>query len=290
MVMTKTKHAFLMKKRYYGKKIQYFLMRHAIPLSPRDFRAFSTGPKVLALSIPKAGTNLLHRMLVLLPYMAPQWSYAIDETLPGIFEQLHKTRNGQVVGGHLPWSQPLTDVLKSEGFRIIFVVRDLRDVAVSGMYYITNKAQDQRLHRYFSSLKSNEERLMAYIRGVPEDYYPGGVRPKAWENHTERMLPWLDEPDCLTVRFEDLIGSVGGGSDQRQLATVKAIVEHLGIELPEETIKEVAAKTFYTKARTFRKGQIGDWRNHFTEEHKRAFKEVYEDALVRLGYEKDNDW
>ena len=133
-------------------------------------------------------------------------------------------------------------------------------------------------------------RLMAYIRGVPEHCYPGGVQPKAWENHTKRIVQWVDEPDCLTIHFEDLIGSAGGGSDERQLATIKAIVEHIGIELPQEAIEEIAATTFYTRARTFRKGQIGEWRNHFTEEHKQAFKEIYGDLLVKLGYEKDCDW
>ncbi len=40
----------------------------------------------------------------------------------------------------------------------------------------------------------------------------------------------------------------------------------------------------------YRKGQPGDWRNHFTEEHVAAFKEKFGDLVVRLGYEPDNDW
>ena len=40
----------------------------------------------------------------------------------------------------------------------------------------------------------------------------------------------------------------------------------------------------------YRKGQPGDWRNHFTEEHVAAFKEKFGDLVVRLGYELDNDW
>jgi len=265
-------------------------MRHAIPLSPRDLRAFRTGPKVFANSMPKGGTNLLGRTLNLLPCVAPRWTYHLDATIPGYLDQLYAVRNGQVVSAHMPWSKSLLEILKSEGFGIFFIIRDLRDMAVSGIHYIVWKSPDHPLHQYFSSLKSDEERLMAYIHGVPENCYPGGVRPEGWENFIESVLPWLDEPNCLTIRFEDLIGSAGGGSDKKQLETVAAIVKHLGIKLSEKVIEEIAAKTFYPDARTFRKGQIGDWRNYFTEEHKQAFKEVKGDILIRLGYEKDCDW
>ena len=49
-------------------------------------------------------------------------------------------------------------------------------------------------------------------------------------------------------------------------------------------------RTWSQDSSTFRKGTIGDWRNHFTEEHKAAFKEVAEAELIKLGYEKDYDW
>ena len=290
MSISKTKHALLMKRRYYRKKLQYFLMRHVIPISHRDLKAFRTGPKVFANSIPKAGTNLLKRTLNLLPCVVPWWTYHIVETIPGILDQLQTVKNGQVVTAHLPWSKSLVEILISKGFVIIFIIRDLRDKAVSDVHYLVHKSTDHQLHRYFSSLNSDEERLMAYIRGVPEHCHPGGIRPKLWEDHTKRMLPWLDEPNCMTIRFEDLIGSSGGGSDKKQIETVDSIVKHIGIELSQEEIQQIAAKSFFAGSRTFRKGQIGDWRNHFTEEHKQIFKEVHGDTLIRLGYEKDYDW
>ncbi len=40
----------------------------------------------------------------------------------------------------------------------------------------------------------------------------------------------------------------------------------------------------------FRKGQPGDWKNHFTEAHKKAFKTEFNDVLVKLGYERDAGW
>ena len=32
------------------------------------------------------------------------------------------------------------------------------------------------------------------------------------------------------------------------------------------------------------------WREFFTDEHKKLFKDVAGDLVVRLGYEKTNDW
>ena len=44
------------------------------------------------------------------------------------------------------------------------------------------------------------------------------------------------------------------------------------------------------KSGTFRKGQPGNWREHFSEANKAFFKENAGDLLIRLGYEKDHDW
>ncbi len=42
---------------------------------------------------------------------------------------------------------------------------------------------------------------------------------------------------------------------------------------------------------TFRAGRIGDWREEFSEEHKRLFKQAdKENWLQRLGYEDSPDW
>ncbi len=40
----------------------------------------------------------------------------------------------------------------------------------------------------------------------------------------------------------------------------------------------------------YRKGVIGDWRNHFNEENVAIFKEIAGETLIAAGYEQDNDW
>ena len=45
-----------------------------------------------------------------------------------------------------------------------------------------------------------------------------------------------------------------------------------------------------TRSPTFRSGKTGEWKQHFTKEHKKIFKDVAGDLLVKLGYELNYDW
>ena len=40
----------------------------------------------------------------------------------------------------------------------------------------------------------------------------------------------------------------------------------------------------------YRSGRSGDWRNHFSEDHKSLFKSLYPDLVPRLGYAPTDDW
>ena len=278
-----------MKGRFFRKLVQYAVMRNAVPLSSGDIKAFRYGNKIFANSIPKAGTNLLKRMLNLLPTVSSRWTYHLDERIPGTSRQLAALKKGQVVTAHLPWSKDLTTCLGDQKIKNIFMVRDPRDIAVSGVFYLL-KDKTQPLHQYFSNLKTAEERLLSYISGVPEKFYPGGKRPKEWEQGLDRFFPWLGEENCLTVKFESLIGVDGGGSEEEQLKVVEKILAHLEVQLEEKEFIELTQKIFFPGSRTFRKGQIGAWKTNFNDNHKKIFKKINGEALVRLGYEKNLNW
>lgn len=267
------------------------LAKYPIPLSKREFNAYNNGAKVLINSRAKSGTFLLRRTLSLLPTFAPRWSYhGLVADTPQLQQKIANIRPGQYVSGHLYWSQELIELLVSHDIRTLFIIRDLRDVAVSLANYLTYKNPNHRLHPYFKSLSSDNARLMAVIAGLPETVLNDGKREKSIGESAIAFKPWLNEPNCLVVRFEDLIGSAGGGSDRQQLDSVRAIVNYLGVNLSEAEISQVAQNIFFQRSTTFRKGQIGDWRNHFTEEHKQAFKEVAGDVSIDLGYETGFDW
>lgn len=261
-----------------------------LPHNRWEARSFLSGPKALANSLPKAGTMLLARVLSLLPFLVPRWRIHVDNNTSNLDKVLRTMRRGQYVTGHLYWRKDLVEWLLECGIRVVFIVRDPRDVAVSNAYYITHIDHNHRLSRYFQSLASDEERIMASIVGISGGELEDGERSKSLGEHAFAYAPWVEEPVCLTVRFEDLVGQSGGGSRERQEACIGAIARHLGLHISHECVERIAAQAFSSKSETFRKGQIGDWRNHFTDEHKRAFKETTGDLLIKWGYESGNDW
>lgn len=267
------------------------LAKYPIPLTKRELNASKNGVKVLINSRAKSGTFLLRRTLSLLPSFAPRWSYhGLVSDTPRLYQKIQKIRSGQYVSGHLYWSSELVELLVTHDIRTLFIIRDLRDVAVSLADYLTYKNTNHRLHPYFKSLPSDDARLMAVIVGIPATVLQDGKRAISIGESAIAFAPWLNEPNCLAVRFEDLIGSAGGGSDRKQLENVRAIVNYLGVELNDTQIEQVAGEIFFKRSTTFRKGQIGDWQNHFKDEHKQAFKEVAGEALISLGYENGYDW
>jgi len=85
-------------------------------------------------------------------------------------------------------------------------------------------------------------------------------------------------------------------------ATVREVLEFSGLGLTDEDLVQSPGTDerrplaeHLDRARTvrplFRKGIVGDWRNHLTtDEAKHIFKELAGDLLIELGYEPDFDW
>lgn len=267
-------------------ELKAYLKRLPFPLTRQEVQAYCYGPKVLANSCPKSGTNLLIRILSLFPLLVDRWKYSIVRGNLKLPEQFPAIRKGQYVASHLYWSRELVDALNTANIKTLFIIRDLRDVVVSRAYYHTYSLTSHPAYTYLNSLKSDAERLMVAIRGIDKP----GMGFCSIGDWARGYTPWLDEPTCLTIRFEELIGSAGGGNDQQQVESVRAIASHLRQELSTNQIHEIASQAFFKKANTFRKGQIGDWSNSFSDVHKQAFKELAGEPLIRLKYANDYDW
>lgn len=271
------------------KTIQFWCMRHIIQIRTGQNGALICSEKILANSIPKAGTHLLKTLFHNIPGVVPQFTYQIDESCTDIKRQLGSIVKGQVVTAHLTWSFELQEFLKDSEIRNFLIIRDLRDLVVSNAFYLLND-KSHRLHSYFKSLNAFDECLSASIVGIEGFLLSDGLSSKSIGDHANSFLPWLEDSNCLVVKFEDLIGSMGGGSDDVQKETVTSILKHLNLEIDGDKLESIALSCYSSSSRTFRKGIIGDWKNHFSENHKRQFKEVAGDVLIKLGYESDFNW
>lgn len=253
---------------------------------PRD------GPRVLVTSIPKSGTHLIVSALSRFPgvRVCPELilgNVSIDRQIRRI------TRLGasQVLVGHIAYDERVASALTKADVKLVLMLRDPRDIVVSRAKYITRPHAGHRLHRYFTEvLTTDEGRVMACIRGVPAEHSGDGRALGDIDTLFRSFLVWAKRHQTHLCRFEDLVGSQGGGSDPAQLEALKRLVEFLGVGIAQPEVESIARATFSKDSLTFRKGKIGDWRQHFTAEHKAAFLKHAGDLLIELGYEKDRSW
>jgi hypothetical protein len=255
-------------------------------------RGRSRRPAVLANSVPKAGTHLLLKSLSLFPSLSMSGVHVDMRLDPHALKRTLRTvRSGCVVTAHLGGFKRYVRAVKASGFKTFLIIRDPRDVAVSAVPYIL-RTTHHHLHEYFrSSLPDDHERLMAVIRGVPQcvDEHRRVGRRDIAEYYRIFML-WFGERVNCVVRFESLVGPRGGGAHALQIVEIERMAAHLGIDLSDGETAQIADAIFDPRVATFRQGCIGDWRNHFTEEHKIAFKQVAGRLLIELGYEEDLNW
>ncbi|MCJ7432053.1 MAG: sulfotransferase domain-containing protein, partial [Anaerolineales bacterium] len=164
-----------------------------------------------------------------------------------------------------------------------FIFRDPRDVVVSHVFYVTEMEARHVHHEYYQSLPDFNARLKTSILGLPDSKVE-------FPDITGRFAPylnWLDQPEVMTIHFEDLI--------EDRAATLNRIIDHFLRRVPLHAPRQLILESLESsinpkKSPTFRSGKTGEWKQHFTDKHKRIFKDVAGDLLVKLGYEQDNDW
>lgn len=273
----------------FEKRVQHLIMRNIIPLNADEKRAIQNGPKIFANSMPKSGTHLLRHILAMMPGVVDRWTYHYADNVVDYKKQLAFAKGGQIISSHIYWGEGISKFLQQNNFKTFFVVRDLRDVCVSGAHYCATDTR-HRLYRHFSTLPCWQARLAATINGIAAEELSDGVRSKSIAEHIEGYLPWIGDESCMLVKFEDLVGAKGGGSEEKQILTIKDISNHLGLRLSNSELENIIENSFSKKTKTFRKGQIGAWRNEYSRENIKLFKKVAGNQLVKLGYETDNTW
>jgi hypothetical protein len=144
--------------------------------------------------------------------------------------------------------------------------------------------EEHGMHEYYNSLPDFGERLKVAITGIDRD----DLHMVSVKQRYEGVFQWLEQEHMMCIRFEDLINN--------RDATLDAMldeVESTGYEIPtprERALSVLVDAIQPKKSHTFRSGKTGGWREHFKDEHKKLFKNVAGDLLVRLGYEESNDW
>jgi hypothetical protein len=252
-------------------------------------------PILLGISFPKSGTHLLDQILLGFSKVAPYATrlhsfYAEYEGESGVkrapeqaLAWLNALRPCDVASAHLFARPAVVARVCSPQFIPYFIFRDPRDVVVSHVFYVTDMEARHVHHKYYQSLPDFNARLTVSILGKPN-------ADVEFPNITNRFVPyldWLNHPEVLTIHFEDLIND--------RAATLTRIMDHFLARVPLQTPRKLILDSLESsinpsRSPTFRSGKTGEWKKYFTEEHKKIFKDVAGDLLVKLGYEKNNDW
>jgi hypothetical protein len=246
------------------------------------------------LSIPKAGTHLGINLFKELTGEEPYFYFPanVGNTYDAVKFPPHSTEIPSHFASlltetpHLPLNMHfnLAYLLAYDPLphRIHFVMlRDLRDVAVSTVFYCDHLIKEQ-----MGEQASFEDKLAYVIHGMGPIFHRS-VYNLSME--AKAAFQWMQKPGVIVIRFEDLVGQNGGGNDAAQTACILNVASALGMELTLEELDRIKEK-IWGGTLTFRKGQIGAWKSHFSKKNIRLFKRLLGQDLIQLGYEKDFNW
>jgi len=208
--------------------------------------------------------------------------------LQGVLWRMSLLQPGHYYKGHMGFLADVERFLWYANIGMLFLYRDLRDVAVSQAYHIIN-ADNMRLHHpgreTYAALGGFDDVLSAVIEGLGP--FPGVV--ERWE----AFAGWLDVEWVLSLRFEDLINEpeeAAGRILQYALRNGAAFADNRVDFEPETYEKLVTAMVNSGKqtnlSTTYRKGQPGEWREAFKPEHIDLWQKHDPDNWIKqLGYE-----
>jgi hypothetical protein len=268
---------------------------------------FLPEPHIFVDSMPKTGTHLLTNILKNLPKTMmsgihiPHWQChdgpakrgLIHEFVPDRtkFEEfLSRANAGQIVTAHFPWRAEIAETLHDKGYAVVFNIRDPRDLLVSQLKYVVGLRRHYLQERMTTEFANDDERLMALIVGAPPRTENETAPIQPFSERIGQFVGWLGCPRVYVSRFETLVGPRGGGDAQAQRREIAGVAAHVGRPLDDPALDALIDRVAKRGSFTFRRGVIGDWRNHFKEEHKAAFKQQAGQALIDLGYETDLNW
>lgn len=170
--------------------------------------------------------------------------------------------------------------------KIINLIRDGRDVAVSGVFdWIRREESDSPRHRFFVTCETGATLTRFFDDELLQKWANYWIEPLIASRETKS--------DSLEIRYEDML--------QNQAAQLERAFEFLGVQsnpgLAQTCANAVTFEELTGRASGIadplakaRKGIAGDWRNFFTQRDAELFQKITGPWLGQLGYETDTAW
>ncbi|MFG0306604.1 MAG: sulfotransferase domain-containing protein [Phycisphaerales bacterium JB040] len=189
--------------------------------------------------------------------------------------------------------------------RTVYTVRDGRDSLVSFYFHLAREIPDgpnptlpRYMRPYFPALRDKHDVQANIARFVEAQLDRPHASPVNWPDH---VRSFYDPPggkrhaNAVALRFEDLLtdgpGALQAAMDE--LAGERVDPDRVAMALDKFSFaRQSKGRRAGAEDRSsfLRKGQAGDWANHFTREAGEIFADRAGEALMLAGYETDTAW
>ncbi len=176
---------------------------------------------------------------------------------------------------------------KPNNYKAFYITRDPRDLIISNFFSL--KYSHDPYHPYILKMRKKLN-SMSQDDGITDiiSSFTGGTK--------KTLSGWFTQKskNIKLIRFEDIFGA-------KQYNVFSDLLNHCNINISTADRKFLLEKYSFKNIsgrqqgsedikHHYRKGIPGDWKNHFTNQHKDLFKKLSDNLLVICGYEKDNNW
>lgn len=235
---------------------------------------------LLVATIPKSGTNFLSKLVRKMSGKKP--AVAANQTKLNQ-KEIDSLDWDNFYNTHAVCSPHNFEVALQNKLKLILLIRDPRAVLLSWAHWLKKHPLTKEQFRNYSLHELISELIINYNFHMPHN------APFTIASFFDSYIGWQKYPFKLMVRFEDIIGLMGGGDATIQEREFQNIARFLDISLSKDKIAKIAHDVFGDSP-TFRSGRIDSWKEELTRQQKDNLKPLIGDLLITLGYEKDLNW
>ena len=236
--------------------------------------------------LPKSGTTWFEKMLGSFPGFS-------DVMIPDAvnYEQRHKESHTfefpenlfdrfknalAVLKLHAHGSLHNFKLLEKNKIKYVVIYRDLRDVAVSHIFYVQHTAYHPEYDDYKNL--NTKEALLHFAKTLLPEFVQWIY---SWHQHTQSSFSYI-------LRYEDLV--------VEPFQKMKEVAQHYGINTADEELNDVINKNSFESlsggrkkgtidsASFFRSGTIGDWQRYFDDELIKVYNTILNGFLGKYNY------
>lgn len=245
---------------------------------------------IFVASYPKSGTSWMQQIVKLIRNNGEDDGTKTDEAVPwlaangkvGPPQDIDSMPSPRAFKVHMPFDKMPGGPPSNSPAKYIFLARNPKDTMVSTYHhYLAIKA--------LGFTGTWDSLFKMFMDG--QQYYG------SWFDHVLEWWKHKDDPNVLFLKYEDLKMDL--------VSNVRRIADFLGYNLTPDVIHSIAEQTTFKNMKStatanylwlppaiytpnavnpfVRKGEVGDWKSHFTMEQSAEFDAVYETKMKGTG-------